>query len=255
MAVLTVYPAVDGYMYQLNSAGDTWAAMRDGAGNGSATGDTVAVTAHIESHADTDKWRLMYRAGYINDTSDIPDAATISEAIFSQKMNAKANTLGGSPTYNVYLFGPAAEDAIANGDYNSLGTTAYSDTAITHDNIDTTNYNNWTFNATGIAAISKTANTKIGIREATYDVADSAPSYSASSSMDISGKYSEQTGTDSDPKLVITYSVGPETYDGAITLTLSLSKTSLTSIIKKTTITLLRQLIPVAPFANIELVI
>ncbi|MCL4419961.1 hypothetical protein M1146_07780 [Patescibacteria group bacterium] len=64
-------------------------------------------------------------------------------------------------------------------------------------------YNNWTLNASGIAAISKTGITKFAVR-LSGDIDNSAPTYSAGAESHIFFHQSDRTTTQK-PRLIVTY--------------------------------------------------
>ena len=150
-------------------------------------------------------WNILGRYIATLDTSALTSGATISAATFSIYGSAKLDPAANTPTVNVYGSTPNANNNLANGDYGQLGSTAYCDTALTYANQTTGAYNDFAFNATGIAAISLTGITKLGLRNANYDVASTKPTLSTNeTSFEI--RSADYTGTGSDPKLVITYS-------------------------------------------------
>ncbi len=132
-------------------------------------------------------------------TSSIGATNTITAATSSLFGVGKGGTEAHS--YNVY--NSTHTVPLATADFNNGGTTAWA-TAITQTNISGTDYNDWTWNATGLAGISKTANTLFCYREATCDVANVAP---ANNNTYFNFYSSAQAGTANDPKLTVTYSL------------------------------------------------
>jgi hypothetical protein len=199
----TFYPSLDGYVdhFQTNQ---TWATIHDAAGN---TADNVSAysgTVQIVSTSTTNTWSAIVRSIYLFDTSALPDNAIISSATFSVYGGDKVDQGSWSPTMNIYSVNPSSNTSLTATDYATFGTTTYCDAAITYANMNAAGYNNFTLNSTGLSNISKTGITKIGLREATYDVANSAPTYVASKQFYFRGYYSEQ-GAGYQPKLVVTY--------------------------------------------------
>lgn len=212
-SVLTAYPdphpetsTVDGRVVQSGSNA-TWATIRDGAGDGARDdfdGSENIIT--VNTGTTTDRFSMMIRSIFLFDTSSITAPATISDAVFSIYGHTKSDTLSASPTVNIYSSNPASNTALAAGDFDGLGTTAYCDTAITYAGYALLDYNNFSFNATGIAAIAKTGISKFGLRNANYDVANSAPTWVYDAVSRLNAYFSDFSGTSSDPKLVVTYS-------------------------------------------------
>lgn len=210
---LEVYPdpdpetsTVDGYC--IDGVNDTtWANLIAEPGSGRVDNQANSYYILIGASATLNQWSDLERAILLFDTSSLTAGATISGVVMSMYGTGKSNGLSASPTLNVYSSNPASDTALASGDFDSLDSTAFCDSAITYAGYSTTAYNDFTFNASGISAISKTGISKLGIREATYDVGATAPPYVASSTCRFRGYFAEQTGTTTDPKLVVTYSV------------------------------------------------
>jgi hypothetical protein len=108
---------------------------------------------------------------------------------------------------NVYTCAPASETAIAAGDYDSFDSVPQCDTPITYTGWGEAGYNDFALNSNGIASISKTGITKFGIRNANYDVTGTAPTWGSAVQCYLIGYFADQTGTDNDPKLVVTYHI------------------------------------------------
>lgn len=197
--------SVDGSV--LHAATLTWDGLHDAAGNDSSTQGTNDGRVYIASSSTQDKWSTMYRSILVFDTSAIPSSATISSVILSLYGEAKSDGLSITPDINIYSAAPASSNDLAAGDFNSLGTTAYCDTAITYGNWSITGRNTFTFNATGKAAISKTGATAIGVRNANYDAADSEPSWSSNVNSYLRF-YTSEAGEAYAPILTVTYTGG-----------------------------------------------
>ena len=231
---LTVYPdagsggtTVDGRVYRYNSSSESWASMVSGAGTSveSVSETTGVIVGYNTGSSSGFLWN--YRAIFTLDTSALTSDATISSSVFSVYGTAKEDALNSTPTANVYAVSPAANNNLQASDYNvaNWGSTAYSDTSVTYAGYNTSGYNSWTFNSTGNGAVSKTGITKLGIRN-NYDISGSAPGTWGSNIRTLLNNYfADQTGTTTDPKLVITYSTSTA-YTQTCSETLSLTDTT-----------------------------
>ncbi len=216
---LTVYPEAgtggdnntcDGVVTYQGDGTNTFSYLVSGPGDRhNDTDDYFSV--HVISHGTgSGDWFRIGRAIVTLDTSALTSDATISAATFSlyPYSTNKTDNTGWKTDINIYSSNPASNNELVDGDYDSLGTTAYS-TAIDYDDWGTGAYENFSFNSTGKSAISKTGITKLGARSAKYDVANSSPSL-GSGSDNYTSIYSypaDEAGTSKDPKLVITYTL------------------------------------------------
>ena len=227
MATLTVYPnadpestSVDGYVNHIEG-GVAFGTLVAGAGTGASDTTAENEIVLIDSGINSNTWDEIWRSIFLFDTSPLTASATISAATMSIMGTYKFDTFATdiNLNINIYTSAPASNTALVAGDYDSLGTTAQSDTAITYANwLTTPAYNDFVLNATGLGNISKTAVTKFGARNANYDVANSAPTWEESKQARLGGNYSDAAGTSSDPKLVITYTLPAVAGGGASNL-------------------------------------
>lgn len=197
--------SVDGYVYQSSTNVD-WSALI--ADVGSAFNDSATTTYMGEvAGTTTDKWNILYRAIYLFDTSGLDDSAIISAATLSLRGQGKfSGNAVAYPNMNIYSSNPASNTELAAGDYDSLGSTAFS-TAITYANwLTTTTFNDFALNASGLAAITVSGVSKFGTRSPNYDVAASAPTWVSSDSSNLRA-WSSEKGAGYKPKLVVTYTV------------------------------------------------
>jgi RHS repeat-associated protein len=208
----TVYPdahpestTVDGVVWDAGN-NVTWANLIAEPGNAANDNNTSAVYIYIESTATTNQWKELDRAIFLFDTSSIPDTDTIDSATLSIYGTAKVDNLSITPDINVYSAAPASDTALVSGDFDSFGSTAYA-SALSYASLDASDYNDLSFNASGKSAVDKTDVSKFGVRNANYDVAESAPTWSSSSYSYFGGYYADQSGTTQDPKLVVEHSV------------------------------------------------
>ncbi len=179
---MTFYPdanpevtSVDGQVYHEGlGLGLTWAALIAAAGT-TVSHDGASFSMHIVFQS-ADGYRRCHRGIFLFDTSALPDGITITSATFSVYGTSKSRSGAViTPNINVYSSAPASNTNIVAGDYDSFGSTAFSDTPIDYDAWSITGYNDFTLNAAGIAAISLTGITKLGLRNANYDVAATEP--------------------------------------------------------------------------------
>ena len=208
---LTVYPSLDGHVAH-GSVDLTWANLVIAAGNYVKADGTSGALINISASATTNQWMTLYRSIFCFDTSALPSICVIQSATFSLRgVATKADALSITPNINVYASAPASDTVLAAGDFDSLGTTAFCDTPITYAGWDeSATYNDFVLNAAGLAAISKTGITKLGIRNANYDVAEALdPGNHAPNWTSLAGStlycYFVERGTTLRPKLIIVY--------------------------------------------------
>lgn len=204
--------SVDGYAARFLGvgSGEAWSSIRTNAGNLSADSSTDDYYVEIGSDSGSPNWRILWRAIFLFDTSSLDNAAVISAATLGLRGTFKSDDCAITPNLNIYDATPASNTAIANGDYNQTGgssPTALA-TAISYASYSTSGYNTFTLNASGIAAISLTGVSKFSARNANYDAAASAPTHPGSAQTSIlQGNFADNSGTSSDPKLSVTYTV------------------------------------------------
>jgi hypothetical protein len=218
MSTLTVYPqagqggsnvTTDDWVNRSVGAGseEDWATIRDSAGTGASANidDSTYADLYVASDTPTNKYRRLKRAIFTFDTSSLTSGATISAAVLSLRGTGVTNTLG-SPDLDIVSATPASNNTVAAADYSQLGTTDLGHIAI--GDYSTSAYNNITLNASGIAAISKTGVTPFGTR-LSWDTDNSfGGTWATNKSAQFNGRFADYTGTTSDPKLVVTYTVG-----------------------------------------------
>lgn len=209
---LTVYPdpnpettTVDGEARR-QGVDEAFATLRNGVGNSSDDTASVSSFTRIACSATTNQFSSIYRSIALFDTSTLGAAAVISAATLSLYGTFKNDPAGWSPSLDIYSAAPASNTALVNADYGTLGTTSYTGSPISY-SAWAAAYNDFVLNATGRSAINVTGVSKFGARESTYDAAGSAPTWSSGAAMTMEGFWADQTGTASDPKLVVTYSV------------------------------------------------
>jgi hypothetical protein len=221
MATLTIYPDASTGATTCDApiqtaAEASWAAAR-GASSGTAyPNDSNTFVMQIFQNDLGDVFRII-RSIFTFDTSvggtNPLSGATINSATFSIYGTSKADAAGYA--YDTCVVGatPAANNSIANGDFDQLGTTLYSSVK-TYADFSTTGYNDYTLNATGIAAIATTGITALGIRNKNYDIDNVSPGLGpeqgTAERTDI--YFADQTGTTNDPKLVIDYTAAATTF-------------------------------------------
>ena len=208
----TFYPdegvnSVDGLVAWIGDAnGVAWSTVV--ANNGTNSWDNLTGDLGIRflSGGMENYFQVNRRSVFVFDTSGLPDTHTITAATMSIYGYGKVDDLVATPDVNIYSHATVSATALEPADYNvaKWGGTAFCDTTITYANWDTAGYNDFVFNATGLAAISKTSATKIGARNVNYDVAGSQPPWLNTEDSGLQLYWAEQ-GTDFKPKLVVTY--------------------------------------------------
>lgn len=193
--------------------GIVWSSLVAAAGNLCDDATNTFVAMGLYSDTVSARWRTIYRGIVLFNTASLPDDAIISAASLSLYGYAKADSLSCSPNINIYSSNPASNNALAGGDYAGIGTAHFCDTPITYSGWSNAGYNDFSLNASGLAGISKTGVSKFGVRNASYDVANSSPAWVSAVGSNMQC-YASERGTGYKPRLVVTYSLGTAVSSG-----------------------------------------
>jgi len=183
---------------------ENWATIRAGAGT-HVYDDWTSAQIQFNSRTGSD-WKGIYREIELFDTSSLPDDANISAATLSIYGTSKQDALSLSANFalNVYTSNPASNTALVTADHVTYGTTELA-TSISYGSYNTSGFNNFTLNSTGLAKISTTSVSEFGIREAYYDAAGNTPSSGADNESTACVFYTTDQGGATRPKLEVTY--------------------------------------------------
>lgn len=207
---LTAYPAagqtspVDGELKVTNdnTAWNTLVATAEATSVAPTAADGFAYSFQAGSSSD---WQIITRSIFLFDTSSI-GGDNISSAIMSLKSPAKLDGNSATPSVNVYSSAPAANDDVVVGDFDSCGTTAFATAVAYADQLTDGNYTDFTFVQAGKDAIDKSGISKFSSRSVN-DATPTEPNRSGNSANNyFYTNYADQTGTTSDPKLVVEHS-------------------------------------------------
>ena len=211
--IVVIYPdahpeskSVDGYVWHFSGA-FSWAEMVAAAGSNSSDDATVIGVGGFQAATAEGAWLSLTRGIILFDTSELTDEAVKKSATLSLHGDSKVDTLGAAPNINIYSSNPTVNASLQAKDYKTLGSTPYCDTPIAYADWDTAGWNSFELNAAGLAAISKTGITKLGTRNANYDVAGISPTWKASRKRSILVCVSAEGATNKKPKLTITYKI------------------------------------------------
>jgi len=185
----------------------SWAQIIAAAGSSASDAISGGSLAKWQCDTNTDKFKLLHRSIFLFDTSALPDDCVITSARLTVYGYTKLNEGSwANLKLNVYASAPASETALAAGDFDSLGSTPLCDTDLDYDDFDSGNgANTFALNADGLAAISKTGITKLGLREVTYDVGGASPTWVTNKRMIFNGYFADKSGDDYPPVLSVTY--------------------------------------------------
>lgn len=186
---------------------ENWATLIAGAGSLAQDNVAAETILRLDSDATSNLWSGLYRAIFLFDTSSLTASAVVSSAVLSIYGWNKNDALAITPSLDIYTSTPASMTSLVAADFQQLGSTSQTGSPITYSAWSTAGYNDFTFNGTGLGNVSLTGISKFGARNANYDVAAVAPTWSASAQSSLNGYTADQTGTTNDPKLVVTYTV------------------------------------------------
>lgn len=205
---LTVYPdadpeteTVDGYA-RCAGKNETWTALLDDTAI-STDSSSVNIVVEIKASATTNQWDTCNRAILLFNTSGLQGSVVSATLSLNGNSYGSVDGLGVNPDLNIYSSNPVSNTSLAVADYNTLGTTPFS-TAIPFSSWSDPSYNDFAFNSSGKAAIVQGI-TKLGVRNANYDVARVAPTWSSLGDTYFQFAGADAAGSAADPKLVVTY--------------------------------------------------
>ena len=184
----------------------SWSNIHDGAGT-LAQSDRTTEPVELATWDTTDEWLSINRLFLLFDTSSIPLGTEIKSALVSIHATAAADPLGISTTFKVGIVSsdPNNDTDIIVADYQSIGNTLLSNT-YTHEDCLIGAVKVFTLNTSGRSQIVRGGITKLGIREFTYDVADLAPPWTATSVTAISFRMADHLSGPY-PELTVTYDI------------------------------------------------
>lgn len=220
LATDTFYATASGDGYVLNQ-GSTYSTVR-GAATGSSVGtaDTKASWFGLANSLSGGTY-YVGRSFYPFDTSSLPNSAEISAAVFSA-FKDNTNTVRNDDSDSVSLIqtSQASATTLSTADFDAVGTTkGASDIALS--SVTENAYNNFTLNATGLSWIQVAGATLLGLRMA-KDIGNNTPTGNNDGGNNAGFTYSDRSGTNEDPKLVITYTVpsggNPMFFGGGVTV-------------------------------------
>jgi hypothetical protein len=207
----TVYADPDAEVRQVfAAAGDTWANLYGGAGNQISGAGTESDFHRVIHGSTSGKWYYMVRYGLVFPTSTIGAGYICSSGTFGVYATNKVDGNNDLPSTNIYSWSPADPVNLAATDFANCGSDAFCDTAIAYGNW-TVGYKTFVLNSTGTAWVDLEGYTNISIRNANYDVANTAPTWNAAQDWEIIGYTANQGGTSQDPYLQLTYGAAPST--------------------------------------------
>lgn len=125
----------------------------------------ASANAYVQCSLDTNYTVERYFGVFALSSIGTPTSATLTV-----RVSAKS----GTSARNYAVYGSTCSDPVAAGDFDTGGTTIWSNTRATSDITDGQDLV-FTFNSTGLAALAD-GDFKLCIREVTYDVGNSAPS-------------------------------------------------------------------------------
>ena len=213
LVVYAVSTNADGRMARNTSINETWGVIIKGAGttieNLTATITMIGTSAQTSA---TGYYISNVRFGWIGNASasGLPSNAIINSANFSIKgAGTKSNGLG---SINAALIGftPSNNSTINTSDYNKNGTVKYNIADIPYASWNNTGWNNFSLNASGIAAIGRVGPTFL-MMVSTWDANSTNPIWASGATSVLQGADTSTSGTASDPILTINYTIPPLT--------------------------------------------
>lgn len=194
---------VDGRVFR-NNQDETFNDLRTGAGTGAEPSAPSGVGINIHSTTTTDQFKEIYRSVFLYDTSPLG-----SDTIDSSTMDVYVQNHGtdlGDLNAVIVSSSPASNTDLVAADYNiaNWGSTDFC-TPFAFSTLSNGSYKSVSLNAAGLAAIDGSGITKLGYRTE-EDVDNNAPTWSSNVQSFWAQRWADQSGTSTDPKLVVTHS-------------------------------------------------
>ena len=212
---LTVYPDPGNPGTTSCNGGAYWAAgpntwsVAHNTPYGSYTGPFSSLGAGLQCIVDGSPYggfTQLYRISCLYDTSSLGGSATISDPCV-HSLWAKSILYDSvfAWTFNTFSVTPASNTVVSIPDYTNYGTVPFS-APIDKAAVVVSNYNDFTLNASGKAAISKTGITQLALREASYDAPNIEPVPNTSAYLEA--VFSTASIAGQRPRLVVTWTSG-----------------------------------------------
>jgi RHS repeat-associated protein len=213
---------VDGYLeHSTAAAGVSWASLVSAAGttfNDNDGGSLFPVNFWAGTTAG--QWRQNLRVIILFDTSSI-GSDVVSSTTLSLFGISLDNANGLNPDFNVYTASPTSNTSLAASDYATIGSEPYLDTSFPVGSWNTSGYNVLTFNSAGTEAVNTNGITRLGLKNANYDAANVAPTWTSNANPYIRAWTTDWTGTTQDPVLIVTHEAPQSPANSDIVLHLS----------------------------------
>jgi hypothetical protein len=195
---------VDGYVAR-SGQNASWSSVRGGAGTAASASDAAATFVRATATTTTDQFSRITRSIFTFDTHLIGAGSVPTAGAFSIRIDYLTNNYA-TWTANVGLYGatPADWNNLVNADYGQCGTTAFSDAPQAFADLVDETRESWALNAAGLAAVDVEGISGFSCRFVD-DAADNAPAWTSGADCQCNCDYADQTGTDNDPQLVVTY--------------------------------------------------
>lgn len=133
----------------------------------------------ITSGTVTDRWAGIARAIYTFNTVSLGDIILSSAKLTVYSIDAINNLVGNSFEVGIVSCNPASNDDVVVGDYDSFGTTLYSDKKGVGD-LPSLAYVDFIFTGAGVVAlVNPNGISKIGMREINHDAANLEPDWTS----------------------------------------------------------------------------
>jgi RHS repeat-associated protein len=198
--------SVDGFVINFPGGGASYATVHDASAGTEAHDDPVGYS-HIEVANMSASGYRVYRGFILFHTAAIPDNHSVTSStlyLYVTAVDGNAN----SDSLSIVTSTPASNTGLVVGDFDQLGTTKLA-TDIAFSSLTTSAYNAFPLNASGLAAISTSSVTKLGLRTA-QDISATTPTGVNS----VSIQSADDGGTTTGPKLVVVHAGAP--LDGSI---------------------------------------
>lgn len=191
---------------------ESFATIRAGAGTIAENTLTNVTVVSLQASTTLNQFQTLRRGIFTFDTSALTSSATISAVTLSLTGSGSTPAVGaGATSMHITSASPASNNTLVASDFSNVGETSFA--SIPTGSYLSTGYNDFVLNASGIANVSLTGISRFGSRIG-WDMDNSTTGFTwASGAFSAIGcTFADQTGTTSDPKLTITYTLPSTNY-------------------------------------------